>query len=161
MKFLVAVDGSPNSNACLRTLGGRKHVPPTSIRVMAVYEQSFVPHKLNKADAERVVKEALDYLKLKFDADMIFPDVIDGHPSHSILDVAASWQADTIFMGAHRKRGWSESWQSSVTSEVLKGSRCSVVAVKADNSGNHTEEKRHLICVDDTSLSDEILSVLK
>jgi nucleotide-binding universal stress UspA family protein len=146
MKILLAVDGSPCSDAAINEVGRRPWPEGSSVKVLTAYELPAPPAPeawalpLNYFDemdvalrkqAQNVVDDAIQKLKSKL-ARTISLDgaLLPGPPRTVILDEAESWGADLIVVGSHGYRAWERFLLGSVSQAVVSHAKCSVEVVR-------------------------------
>lgn len=144
MKVLIAIDGSPFSQATLESVASRPwpantefkvlHVvePPSLLmgREMGAYDPEFeaVWKALREQAKEIVGKGAAKLRAAKLNAS---EQLIEGDPKSQILDVAKEWKADMIVMGSHGRTGLNRFLMGSVSQGVVNHAHCSVEVVRA------------------------------
>jgi nucleotide-binding universal stress UspA family protein len=146
MKILLAVDGSPCSDAAVEEVAGRPWPEGTSIKVMTAYELPAPPTPeswalpanyfedlditLRKLAHENVDR-ALQTLKSKGNKNIsVDGAIIPGPPRSVILDEAEDWGADLIVVGSHGYRAWERFLLGSVSQAVVSHAKCSVEVVR-------------------------------
>jgi len=154
MKVLVAVDGSPGSDACLAAVLNRTWIQD-KIHVVSVYASGLhrlTANTLSQVRASEAVSNASDRLSRQLAGVEVSSAILEGDAVHTLVKVAQEWQADMLFVGAHSDSP--KPTVGSLTSELLKVIRCSITVVKTGNQKQHkeqtehTEENRFVICVD-------------
>jgi universal stress protein A len=55
----------------------------------------------------------------------------EGEPTTVIIDKAAEWNSDAIFLGSHGRKGIEQLLMGSTSENVLRHARCSVEIVRA------------------------------
>src|SRR5678816_2355206 len=112
MKILLAVDGSPCSDAAVEEVGRRPWPDGSSIKVLTAFELPTPPtpegwalpinyyEEMDVAlrkQAQNIVDEAIAKLKLKLPKTIsLDAQILVGSPRIAILDEAESWGADLI-----------------------------------------------------------------
>ena len=151
MKILLAVDGSPCSDAAIEELGSRPWPEGSSIKVLTAFELPTPPtpeawalpvnyfEEMDVAlrkQAQNIVDRALAKLKPKF-AKTISLDgqILPGSPRTVILDEAENWGADLIVVGSHGYRAWERFLLGSVSQSVVSHAKCSVEVVRCRRAG--------------------------
>lgn len=148
MKILLAIDGSPCSDAAIKQVASRPWPKRSSVLVVSAYEPPMPPtpegwalpaNYLQEMDAalskqaQNVVDAAVE--KLKSNADYTIDGVIACGPARAvILDEAAGWGADLIVMGSHGYSGWKRFLLGSVSHAVVSHAKCSVEVVRCPES---------------------------
>ena len=149
MKILLAVDGSPCSDAAIKEVADRVWPPHSEIRVITAYESPLVPtpetwvlpsdyfDKLDCAAREQA-ESTKDAALRKLDQSLgtvvgVSSDVFSGPPSSVILDEAERWKADLIMVGSHGYGPWQRFLMGSVSQAVVSHAKCSVEVVRLRN----------------------------
>lgn len=146
MKILLAIDGSPFSDAALDEVCRRPW--PDNARVMVItafeaplavtpevwalppdyYEQ--VEHAV-RLHADSVMEAAVRKLIAALGpAVEVKGKCVAGSPQRVILDEAESWRADLIVVGSHGYPAWERLLLGSVSQAVVSHARCSVEVVR-------------------------------
>jgi len=146
MKILLAVDGSPCSDAAVEEVGRRPWPDGSSIVVLTTFELPSPPaaetwalpinffEELDLAlqkQARNVVERAIEKLKpglsktISLDA-----RILPGPPQSVILDEAEEWRADLIVVGSHGYHAWKRFLLGSVSHSVVSHAKCSVEVVR-------------------------------
>jgi len=146
MKILLAVDGSPCSEAAVAELTKRPWPPGSEIRVLTAYELPLMPapeawaispdycDRLQKAVQEQA--EAVSRTTLaKLTAELgewfkLTTRVVAGSPKLAILEEEEQWNPDLIVVGSHGYRGWQRFLLGSVSQAVVAHAKCSVEVVR-------------------------------
>jgi nucleotide-binding universal stress UspA family protein len=146
MKILLAVDGSPCSDAAVEEVARRPWPAGSTIKVLAAYELPAPPtpegwalpldyfKDLDAAlqkEARTTVDRAIQTLKSKLDKSISLDGVLlPGPPRTLILDEAESWRADLIVLGSHGYRVWERLLLGSVSQAVVSHAKCTVEVVR-------------------------------
>jgi len=146
MKILLAIDGSPCSDAAVDEVGRRPWPEGTLIKVLTTYELPMPPTAetwalpLNYFDdmdvalgkqAQNIVSSALKKLQAKVNKNIALDGaVLPGPPRTVILDEAERWGADLIVVGSHGYRAWERFLLGSVSQAVVSHAKCSVEVVR-------------------------------
>ena len=146
MKILLAVDGSPHSEAAVREVMERTWPAHSEIRVVTAYELPLIPtpeswtlppdyfDRLEGAareQAELVKDNAMNSLKSAVAADIkICGNILTGPPRSAILDEAERWQPDLIIIGSRGYGAWQRFLLGSVSQAVISHAKCSVEVVR-------------------------------
>lgn len=144
MKILLAIDGSPCSDAAVAEVARRPWPDGSMVKVITAIETPLPPTPetwavpLNyfeemeaalRKQGENVVGRALEKLKsnkaLTNDAVLV-----PGSPRAAILDEAESWGADLIVLGSHGYSAWKRFLLGSVSQAVVSHAKCSVEVVR-------------------------------
>jgi nucleotide-binding universal stress UspA family protein len=143
MKVLLALDDSESSKAAVQKV--IEQLPPenTEVRLLHVVKPLLLlPYSLvgriEEIDAaerdaveqgEKIVGHAEQILaKAGFKVNSV---VKKGEPRAAIVDYAAHWKADIIFLGSHGRKGLDRLLIGSVSEAVLHHAHCSVEIVRA------------------------------
>jgi nucleotide-binding universal stress UspA family protein len=146
MRVLLAVDGSPFSEAAAREVAARVWPAKSEIRVITAYELPLAPtpetwalppdyfDKLDHAArecAEAINDAALLKLTGSFDPSIkVTGNILPGSPRTIILEEADRWSADLIVMGSHGYGLWQRFLLGSVSQAVVSHAKCSVEVVR-------------------------------
>jgi nucleotide-binding universal stress UspA family protein len=146
MKILLAIDGSPCSNAAVEEVGRRPWPEGSIVKVLTTYELPVPPTAetwalpLNYFDemdvalgkqAENIISSALKKLQAKVSKDISLDgSMLPGPPRTVILDEAERWGADLIVVGSHGYRAWERFLLGSVSQAVVSHAKCSVEVVR-------------------------------
>ena len=144
MKILLAIDGSPCSDAAVAEVVRRPWPEGSLVKVLTALETPMPPtpeawalplNYFENLDAalrkqgENIVNDALQKLKsnktLRADA-VLAP----GSPRPVILDEAESWGADLIVLGSHGYGALKRFLLGSVSQAVVSHANCSVEVVR-------------------------------
>jgi len=142
MKILLAIDGSPHSDAAVHEVKSRPwphgsvvrivsaiqpYTPPATEIVLAgatlesvTRQQTEQAAQLTNGAAESVRKAGLE----------VETAVHQGDPRSVIVDEAAEWGADLIVLGSHGRTGISRWLLGSVAGSVASHAPCSVEIVR-------------------------------
>src|SRR6185436_16478932 len=144
--ILLAVDGSPCSDAAVEEVARRPWPEKSFVKVLTAFELPAPPTPeawalpLNyfedmdvalRKQAHTVVERALQTLKPRL-AKSVSLDaaVVPGSPRVVILDEAEDWRADLIVVGSHGYRAWERFLLGSVSQSVVAHANCSVEVVR-------------------------------
>jgi nucleotide-binding universal stress UspA family protein len=147
MKVLLAVDGSPYSEAAARSVIDRFNPSSTEVRVLhAVEWMKEMPICLQYGQGEMAAHDVVASRDLSFQrARGLVEDVAsqleskgfsttvatpDAEPRHAIVDAARDWHADLVVMCSHGRRGIDRFFLGSVAESVVRHSPCSVEIVR-------------------------------
>ena len=148
MKILLAVDGSPCSDAAVEEVGRRPWPEGSLVKVLSAFElptplAPLTPEAwslpLNyfeemdvalRKQAQTIVNQALEKLKSLNKTIAIDGQCIPGPPRTVILDEAETWGADLIVVGSHGYRAWERFLLGSVSQSVVSHAKCSVEVVR-------------------------------
>ena len=146
MRILLAVDGSPCSEAAVDEVGRRPWPEGSAIKVLTTFELPTPPtpegwalpanyfEEMDAAlrqQAENIVNRAITKLKPKLNkAISLDGKILPGPPRNVILDEAENWDADLIVVGSHGYRAWERFLLGSVSQSVVSHAKCSVEVVR-------------------------------
>jgi nucleotide-binding universal stress UspA family protein len=144
MKILLAIDGSPCSDAAVEEVARRPWPEGSLVKVLTAFEMPMPPTAETWAlpltyfeeieaglrkQGENIVNRAIQQLKsnkaLSVDA-VLAP----GSPRPVILDEAEDWGADLIVLGSHGYSAWKRFLLGSVSQAVVSHAKCSVEVVR-------------------------------
>lgn len=149
MKILLAVDGSPCSDAAVKEVGRRPWPEGSSVKVLSAFELPMPVVPLTpegwsvpisyfeevevalRKHAQIIVDEALEKLKSAMNKTIaIDGQCVPGSPRTVILNEAETWGADLIVVGSHGYRAWERFLLGSVSQSVVSHAKCSVEVVR-------------------------------
>lgn len=146
MKILLAVDGSPHSEAAAQALAYRPWPPQSEIKVITAVQipvsvgmgpWAIPPDYFENLEiavrqaAQDSLNSALLQLKTTTDkTSKISSEIIQGPPAQVIVDEAESWGADLIVMGSRGLGIWNRLLLGSVSNTVVHHAKCSVEIVR-------------------------------
>ena len=145
MKILMATDGSPFSDAAIRSLTSQFRVDGMEVLVLQVVEPlifaappqmalGYAPEmaarlkeqlELARNTAARA-KEVLQKAGFKADYKVVENEEVRA----GILSVSEEWRADLIVLGSHGQKGLRKFLLGSVAEFVARHARCSVLIVR-------------------------------
>ena len=147
MRVLLAIDGSPCSDAAVNEVASRVWPDDTEVRVLAVYELPLAPapeiwslppdyfEKLDQAareHAQAVEQSVVLKLALSLASTVkVTGNILPGSPREVILEEAERWEADLIVMGSHGYGLWDRFLLGSVSQAVVSHAKCSVEVVRS------------------------------
>ena len=156
MKILLAVDGSPCSDAAVEEVGRRPWPEGSSVKVLSTFELPTPPtpeawalpiNYFNEMDvalrkqAQIIVERALEKLKSKLNKTItIDGQFLPGPPRTVILDEAENWGADLIVVGSHGYGAWHRFLLGSVSQSVVSHAKCSVEVVRSPETDRMSKE---------------------
>ena len=146
MKILLAIDGSPCSDAAIEEIARRPWPDGSFVKVLTAFELPAPPtpeawalplnyfEEMDSAlrkQAQNIVDRAINKLKTRLNKTVsIDATIVPGPPRTMILDEAESWGADLIVMGSHGYRVWERFLLGSVSQAVVSHAKCSVEVVR-------------------------------
>jgi nucleotide-binding universal stress UspA family protein len=155
MRILLAVDGSPCSEAAVSEVASRVWPAHSELRVITAYELPMAAPPENWAlpldsfdqldraarkQAESIKDIALIKLAGSLDPSIkITGNTLPGPPRSVILEEAERWKADLVVVGSHGYSGWQRFLLGSVSQAVVSHAKCSVEVVR---HGEHVKEAK-------------------
>ena len=152
MKILLAVDGSPCSDAAVEEVGRRPWPEGSSVKVLSAFElptplAPLTPETWSlpiiyfeemdlalRKQAQIIVERALEKLKSTMNKTIaIDGQCVPGSPRTVILDEAEAWGADLIVVGTEGHGAIVRFVLGSVTEEMVRNAPCPVLVVKASD----------------------------
>ena len=160
MKILLAVDGSPCSDAAVEEVGRRPWPEGSTVKVMTAYELPVPPTPEGwilptnyfedidvalRKQSQSILDHAINQLKPKLNKSILIDGaILPGPPRMMILDEAENWGADLIVVGSHGYRAWERFLLGSVSQAVVSHAKCSVEVVRCartDRTKDHEDKK--------------------
>lgn len=144
-KILVAVDGSPASEAALRTALDLAKTMGATLRMVHAVDEATLnwdAEFVNPADiwnamaqsGRRILEKAAAVAaaaEVRADTKLIEIDTIGRRLPEAIADEAAAWPADLIVAGTHGRRGFSDLFLGSVAEGIVRVSTKPVLLIRA------------------------------
>jgi len=144
LKVLLATDGSPCSNAAVRSVAGRPWASGTEFRILSIVEPSVPLLRPPYFSEERMEQLRGQDMQRAQQAVCIAEDILSGAgigststiavpaatPKELILSEAAEWRADLIVVGSHGRRGASRLLLGSVSEAIALHAQCSVEIIR-------------------------------
>lgn len=146
MKILLAVDGSPCSEAAIDEVATRPWPSNTEVRIVSAFEIPLSPtpevwaiqpeyydemERAVREQTQKVVDAASARLKKAIGQSLnVTGQVIQGSPQSAILEEAERWKADLIVVGSHGYGTWYRLVLGSVSQAVVLHAKCSVEVVR-------------------------------
>jgi nucleotide-binding universal stress UspA family protein len=146
MRILLAVDGSPCSDAAVDEVASRPWPVDSEFRIVSAFQiplaqtsgtwaiQPAYFDEMERAvrdQTEKVVETASARLKKSLDrAVNVTHQVLPGSPQSVILEEAERWKADLIVVGSHGYGTWHRLVLGSVSQAVVLHAKCSVEVVR-------------------------------
>jgi nucleotide-binding universal stress UspA family protein len=150
MKILLAVDGSPYSDAAIEEVLRRPWPAQSEVKVITAFETPLTVgiepwaatptyfdqlENAVRAAAKAIIDGALEKLKTIKDTTLkISSEAIQGPPRQVIVEEAERWGADLIIMGSRGLGAWNRLLLGSVSSAVVHHAKCSVEIVRSPRS---------------------------
>jgi nucleotide-binding universal stress UspA family protein len=157
MKILLAIDGSPCSDAAVEEVSRRPWPEGSSIKVLTTFELPSPPtpegwalpysyfEEMDLAlrkQAENIVERAIEKLKSTRNTISVDARIVPGSPKSVILDEAEDWRADLIVVGSHGYRAWERFLLGSVSQSVVSHAKCSVEVVRCRSAVEPEKDKK-------------------
>jgi nucleotide-binding universal stress UspA family protein len=147
MKVLLAVDGSPCSEAAVNEVATRPWPAGSQVKIVTAYElppPSPTPYawavpaeyfdeleKAARTSAQTVLDAAEAGLAASLDQSVqVTKETLSGSPRSAITEEADRWQADLIVLGSHGYGAWHRFLLGSVSQAVVSRAKCSVEVVR-------------------------------
>ena len=146
MKILLAVDGSPCSDAAVEEVARRPWPDGSLVKVLTAFELPAPPaiegwalpltyyDEMDVAlrkQSQLIVQRAIDTLKPRLGKTVrVDAQIVPGPARVVILEEADSWGADLIVVGSHGYRAWERFLLGSVSQSVVSHAKCSVEVVR-------------------------------
>jgi len=155
MKILIAIDGSPCSDAAVTEVARRPWPEDTSVRVVTVLEPPITPTPETWAlpasyyeeielglrkQGQNIIASALPKLQAN-KALSLSSIIVLGSPRPEILDEAETWGADLIVVGSHGYSALKRFLLGSVSQAVVSHAKCSVEVVRCAPPAKTAETK--------------------
>jgi nucleotide-binding universal stress UspA family protein len=138
MKILLAIDGSPYSDAAVTEVCRRPWPAGTEIKLLTVDRPMFPRpsaydhiNKQMRAEAQKCLDDAAGTIARDAASLRVTPLLLEGWPSDVILDEAERWPADLIVVGSRGYGAIKRLFLGSVSLAVATGAPCSVEIVRA------------------------------
>ena len=145
MRILLAVDGSPFSEAAVSEVALRPWPAASEVKVVTAFQVPMIPtpevwaisseylpalEQIAREQSELIVDAAVAALAGGLDKSLtVSGEVIQGLPREAILEEAERWNADLIVMGSHGYGAWRGFLLGSVSRAVVTQAKCSVEVV--------------------------------
>jgi nucleotide-binding universal stress UspA family protein len=152
VKVLLAVDGSPYSEAAVDEVASRVWPEHTEVRVITAYELPLAPapeawalpadyfERLDRAardHAEAVEQAVVQELARDLDSSVkVTGNILPGSPRSIILEEAERWRADLIVVGSHGYGAFQRFLLGSVSQAIVSHAKCSVEVVRIRDQGS-------------------------
>ena len=144
MRILLAIDGSPSSDAAVAEVGRRPWPAESEVRVVTVQtalesmlfrERFHHPEVFDDVfkqqgwEAAKHLDDAVATLEQRTDLH-VTPVLLEGVPKEVILDEAERWGADLIMLGSNGRGAMRHLFLGSVSLAVALNAHCSVEIVR-------------------------------
>ncbi len=143
MKILLAIDGSPCSEAAVAEVCRRPWPPQSEVRLLTVeppIDESLVALDSatvfdavvaqQRVETVKRLKHATDLFRSSAPGLLVTPVVREGWPKEVILDEAEHWGADLVVVGSHGYGAIQRFLLGSVSLAVATNAPCSVEIVR-------------------------------
>lgn len=143
MKILLAIDGSPYSDAAVVSISKRPWPAQTEVRLITVEPpldanllRGGAPTafdeivKRHRAEATERLHRAAAVFRQHASGVLVTPLLREGRPKEVILEEAERWGADLIVVGSHGYGAVQRLFLGSVSLAVATGAPCSVEIVR-------------------------------
>ena len=150
MRILLAIDGSPCSDAAVNELATRPWPASSEIRIVSAFEVPLAPtpqawaisseffdqmERVAREQAQAVVNAAATKVVAQVHRTIIVTTgVIIGSPRSAILEESENWKADLIIVGSHGYSPWQRFLLGSVSQAVVSHAKCSVEVVRCSEA---------------------------
>lgn len=147
MKLLLSVDSIASAELVAGSVASRPWSPGTRARVLTVIDYAHIPIKLvNETGGEmRLIRPEMERRASEVTARAVEllrqsgveaeEQIGGGDPRMVIVDTAAEWGADMVYVRSHVYRDISRWMMGSVAREVMRSAPCSVGVVRATADG--------------------------
>ncbi len=145
MRILLAVDGSPFSEAAVSEVALRPWPAASEVKVVTAFQVPMIPtpevwaisseylpalEQIAREQSKSIVDAAVAALAGGLDKSLtVSGEVLQGLPREAILEEAEKWNADLIVMGSHGYGAWRGFLLGSVSRAVVTQAKCSVEVV--------------------------------
>lgn len=166
MRILFATDGSYHSDHALDTIVAQEWAEGSECLVVTV-AAPFVGNGISRAqinwslgqiglmaadaeaaltaDLQKMLAEITEKLAQKFGKSRVNAALREGDPAAIIIELANTWSADLIVMGAHGTSGYNDQANGSIITLVMNHAPCSVQIVNyISSASDQKKEKQHL-----------------
>lgn len=146
MRILMAIDGSPCSEAAIHEVALRPWPANSEFRIISAFQIPLNPapeawtlqpecyaemERAEREQAQKAVDVACGELrKAKGESANVSGQVLPGPPQPVILEEADRWKADLIVVGSHGYGTWHRLILGSVSQAVVLHAHCSVEVVR-------------------------------
>lgn len=145
MRILLAVDGSPGSDAAVAEVCRRPWPTASEVRIVTVLSpleslplrsSSHIPLSYDEIfeqqgwDAAKRLKDATGTLQQRAPDLHVTPVLLEGRPKNAILDEAERWCADLIVVGSQGSGALKRFFLGSVSLAVALHAPCSVEIIR-------------------------------
>ncbi|HEY6231739.1 MAG TPA: universal stress protein [Pyrinomonadaceae bacterium] len=155
MKILLAIDGSPCSQAAVNEVAKRPWPANSELRIVSAFEVPLLPApeawaisseyydqmtRVAREQAEAVVNAAATKVEnAPEQTTKVTTRVLMGSARFAILEESEDWKADLIVVGSHGYGPWQRFLLGSVSQALVSHAKCSVEVVRC-NVGSDSEK---------------------
>jgi len=156
MRILLAVDGSPFSEAAVNEVISRPWPAASEVKIVTAFQVPLIPtpevwaisseylpalERIAREQAQAIVDSAVAALAIGLDKSVtVSGEVLLGIPREAILEEADRWEADLIVMGSHGYGAWRGFLLGSVSRAVVTQAKCSVEVVHRRRQGQEDQK---------------------
>ncbi len=146
MKIMIGVDGSPQSEAAVKSVAARPWPKGSEVKLVAVVELHLVTipaiwavpdnHYVSLLhELQEKAREALDRNKAwlaSTQSDLaVTTEILNGNIKETLVNEAEKWGADLLVVGSHGHNAVERFLMGSVSAAVMQHAPCSVEVVRA------------------------------
>jgi nucleotide-binding universal stress UspA family protein len=158
MRILLAVDGSPCSEAAVNEVASRPWPSNSELRIVSAFQVPLSPppeawaiqpdyydemEQAVREETQKVVDVTAASLKTALgQAVDVTGQVVVASPQSAILEEAERWKADLIVVGSHGYGTWHRLVLGSVSQAVVLHAKCSVEVVRCRGAINSNNEAK-------------------
>lgn len=161
MKVLLAIDSSEFSEPVISEVASRPWPEGSVVFVLTVVDLFALTYSLgylkpfikNENEAARALVQSVAD-RLASGGIETVTQVVEAHPATCIIEQAAAWDADFIFVGSHGHSGVARFFLGSIAKGVLRNAPCSVVIVRRPERQPIKGTKRVLLATDGSAHSE-------
>ena len=141
MKVLLAVDGSPCSQAAVESLLNTQFDKDAQIQVVSVvdfYEPLPAIEGAKEKEIEQaktLVQQTVEKLQAKFPDNKISGATLDGYTQEELVSAAQTLPADLLIVGSHGRGGLSLILLGSVSRALIQSAPCAVRISRIQENG--------------------------
>lgn len=141
LRLLIAVDGSPQNATAVRTVTARHWPPGAEVKLLTALLRAPVLTANHPWREWYQVRELHLSIAKELEAAglLVSSAIVEGDPKQVLLEEAARWGADTIFVGATSLHRVARFLLGSVPTALLARAHCSVEIMRPDQSATAVE----------------------
>ncbi len=145
MKIMIGVDGSPQSDAAVKSVAARPWPADSEVRLIAVVELHIAPvpaiwavsdnhylsllHELQEKAHEALAHAAAWFASTQPDL-LVTTETLNGNIKAMLVKEAEDWGADLLVVGSHGHNAVERFLLGSVSNAVMQHAPCSVEVVR-------------------------------